>query len=88
MDPIANFAQVLLQAKAVKPVAGGVAILLGLAAVKLADTLASPLLFWITAVAAATLLMAGAVAILIYIFIGPLSSRVRLSRANQNCHAT
>jgi hypothetical protein len=71
MDPVANFAQVLVKAKAVKPAVGGFATLFGLAAVKIADTLTSPLLFGITAVAAATLLMVGAIAIIIYIFQRP-----------------
>jgi len=50
MDPVANFAKVLVQANAIKPAVGGFATLLGLAALTMADLASSPLVYWIAAV--------------------------------------
>ena len=67
MDPVANFAKVLVQANAIKPAVGGFATLLGLAAIRVADQTSSPLLYWITAISGGTFLAIGVLAVAIYL---------------------
>jgi hypothetical protein len=60
-DPIANFAQVLVKAKAIKPAVGGFATLLGLAAVLVADKVSQPFLYWVTGGSASCFYLLGLV---------------------------
>jgi hypothetical protein len=85
MDPVANFAKVLVQANAIKPAVGGFATLLGLAAIRVADQASSPLLYWITAISGGAFLAIGVSAVAVYLIFplalpeGELPRHCRLS---------
>jgi hypothetical protein len=66
-DPVANFAKILVQAKAVKPAVGVLAVTFGLSALNLADRASSPEVHWIATYAGGALLGVGVVAIAVYV---------------------
>lgn len=68
MDPVANFAKVLVEANAIKPAVGGFATLLGLAAIRVADQASSQTVFWIAAASGGAFLIIGIVAVAVFLF--------------------
>jgi hypothetical protein len=75
MDPIANYAKVLVEANAIKPAVGGFATLLGLAAIRVADQASSQTLFWIAAASGGAFLIMGVFAVALFLFSPPNNSR-------------